>query len=59
MYIKELGKAVIDGVISIPADLAYGARRTYEDIAGSAIVKEQNRAERQRIMHALKMGFGF
>lgn len=59
MYIKELGKAVIDGIISIPADLAYGARRTYEDIAGSAIVKEQNRAERQRIMYALKMGFDF
>jgi len=57
MYLKELGKAVIDGVISIPADLAYGARRTYEDIAGSHLVREQNKAERQRIWYVLKKAF--
>lgn len=59
MYARELGKAVIDGIISIPADLSYGTRRTYEDIFGSKLVKEQNRAERQRVMFALKRAFAF
>ncbi len=59
MYIKELASAVIDGVVSIPSDLAYGVRRTYEDIAGSNTVKAQNKAERQRIWHAINQAFDF
>ena len=59
MYIKELASAVIDGVVSIPTDLAYGVRRTYEDIADSNTVKAQNKAERQRIWRAINQAFDF
>lgn len=55
MYLLELGKAAIEGVISIPVDLAYGARRSYEDIAGSSRVKQENRAERDRAFQVIKM----
>ena len=59
LYIVELGKAAIQGVISIPMDLAYGARRTFEDVAGSARVRLENRAERERGMRAIKMAINF
>lgn len=55
MYLLELGKAAIEGVISIPVDLAYGARRSYEDIVGSSRVKQENRAERDRAFQVIKM----
>jgi len=35
MYAKEIALAVFDGIISIPIDLAYGVRRTFEDFGGS------------------------
>lgn len=35
MYAKEIALAVFDGVISIPMDLDYGVRRTFEDFGGS------------------------
>lgn len=59
MYISELGKAAIEGIISIPMDLAYGVRRTYEDIAGEKAVQAENRAERERGMRAIKMAINF
>lgn len=59
MYITELGKAVIEGIISIPTDLAYGTRRTYEDIAGGRRVRAENRSERERGMRAIKMAISF
>ncbi len=54
MYIAELGLAVVEGIISIPSDLGYGAKRTYEDLAGNQTVRAENKAERQRISNAIK-----
>lgn len=59
MYIAELEKAAIKGVISIPVDLAYGIRRTFEDVAGGDRVRHENRAERERGMRAIKMAIDF
>lgn len=59
MYIAELGKAAIQGVISIPTDITYGAKRTFEDVVGSHQVRNENRAERERGMRAIKMAIDF
>ncbi len=40
-------------------DLAYGTKRTYEDIAGGKKVQAENRAERERGMQAIKMAISF
>lgn len=50
MYTKEIALAVFDGVISIPLDLAYGARRTFEDFGGSGnSARLKNVAENKRV----------
>lgn len=54
MYIAELGKAVVEGVLSIPSDLAHGTRRTFEDVAGQKAVRLENQAERERIWRVIK-----
>ncbi len=59
MYINDLAKAAVEGVISIPMDLAYGARRTYEDIAGGIAVQAENHAERERAIHAIRMAIDY
>lgn len=59
MYIKELAEAVIDGIISIPSDLGHGAKRTYEDVAGSKAIRAENEAERERIWRVIKKAIDF
>lgn len=60
MYVKELALAVVDGIVSIPADLAYGLRRTFEDLGGSGqTVRLENAAERQRVLNVIKQAFDF
>jgi len=50
MYAKEIALAVFDGVISIPMDLAYGVRRTFEDFGGSGNgTRLNNVAENKRV----------
>ncbi len=50
MYSKEIALAVFDGIISIPVDLAYGVRRTFEDFGGSGnTAKLNNVAENKRV----------
>lgn len=50
MYAKEIALAVFDGVVSIPTDLAYGARRTFEDLGGrGSVVRKNNVAENKRV----------
>jgi len=50
MYAKEIALAVFDGVISIPIDLAYGVRRTFEDFGGNGdATRLNNVAENKRI----------
>ncbi|WP_417506347.1 hypothetical protein [Marinomonas gallaica] len=55
MDFMDLGAAVIGGIISIPVDLANGAKRTYEDIAGSPKIRAENKSERERGLRAIKM----
>lgn len=60
MYTKEIALAVIEGVVSIPTDLALGLRRTFEDFGGSGrIVRLENAAERQRASLAIKNAIDF
>lgn len=59
MYIKELGEAVVDGIISIPSDIGHGAKRTYEDVAGSRTVRAENKAERERTWRVIKKAIDF
>lgn len=59
MYVPELGKAAIKGIVSIPKDIAYGARRTAEDLFGNQKVRNENRAERERGIRAIKMAIDF
>ncbi len=59
MYINDLAKAAVDGVISIPMDLAYGARRTFEDIAGGKAVRAENHAERERAVNSIRMAIAY
>ncbi|MGN0920984.1 MAG: hypothetical protein ACI4NJ_04555 [Cellvibrio sp.] len=59
MYVAELGKAAIQGIVSIPKDIAYGARRTAEDLFGNQKVRNENRAERERGIRAIKMAIDF
>jgi hypothetical protein len=50
MYAKEIAIAVFDGVVSIPIDLAYGVRRTFEDFGGSGnATRLSNAAENKRV----------
>lgn len=50
MYAKEIALAVFDGVVSIPIDLAYGVRRTFEDFGGSgSATRVANMAENKRV----------
>lgn len=55
MYWTDLGAAIIEGIISIPVDLAQGAKRSYEDIAGSPSIRAENRGERERAFRSIKM----
>lgn len=59
MYVAELGKAAIQGIVSIPKDIAYGARRTAEDLFGNQKVRNENRAERERGIRVIKMAIDF
>ncbi len=48
---KRNSLAVFDGVVSIPVDLAYGVRRTFEDFGGSGnATRVANIAENERIV---------
>ena len=50
MKLWEIGKAVVSGVLQIPADLYYGGRRTLEDVGVfGAEVRRQNAEERARV----------
>lgn len=50
MYAREIALAVFDGVVSIPVDLAFGARRTFEDFGGSGrATRINNAAENRRV----------
>ena len=48
MSVWGIAGAVVDGVMSIPADLYYGGRRTLEDFGAG--VQKENSAERDRIV---------
>ncbi len=60
MYAKEIALAVFDGIISIPIDLAYGARRTFEDFGGSGNASRLNNvAENKRVMIIIENAIKF
>lgn len=58
MDLFSIAKAVASGVVSIPVDLFYGARRTAEDVGlmGSQ-VRLENAAERERLFNLLNDAF--
>jgi len=58
MHLNDIGGAFVSGVFSIPVDLYYGSRRTFEDMGlfGEEAQKE-NAAERGRIADLIKKAF--
>jgi len=48
MYSKEIALSVFDGVISIPTDLAYGVRKTFEDLGGNGKATRLNNASENK-----------
>ena len=60
MYAKEIALAVFDGVVSIPIDLAYGVRRTFEDFGGSgSATRVANMAENKRVANIIENAIKF
>jgi len=60
MYLKEIALAVFDGIVSIPVDLAYGVRRTYEDFGGSGnAARHNNAAENKRVATIIENAIKF
>ena len=47
------------GVVSIPIDLAYGVRRTFEDFGGSGRQQEANMAENKREANIIENAIKF
>ncbi|WKU19452.1 hypothetical protein [Advenella alkanexedens] len=57
---KEIALAVFDGVVSIPIDLAYGVRRTFEDFGGSgSATRVANMAENKRVANIIENAIKF
>ncbi len=54
MDILEIGKSIVSGVVSIPADLYHGAKRTAEDVGlMGRSVRLQNHEERLRLIRLI------
>ncbi|SDE12044.1 hypothetical protein [Rhodospira trueperi] len=58
MRLYDIGEAFVSGVFSIPVDLYYGSRRTFEDMGlFGEEVQNENAAERGRIADLIKKAF--
>lgn len=55
MNFWDISEAVIDGILSIPADVFYGGRRTLEDVGVfGGEVQRENAVEREQVLGLLK-----